>query len=112
MTVVTTFNPQVGDRTHIRYYSDVQPCTVVARTPKTVTVRIDKSQLDPSWKPKMVVGGFAAHTVNNHDQKWVIEEDPEGRKLKFALRENGTWVAVGDGAWLGGGWHRFHDYNF
>ena len=112
---MSEFNPQVGDRANVRYHTDVRPCTVIKRTAKTVTVRFDRAERDHSWKPEQVIGGFAAHTVNNHDQRWIIAEDLDGACRKFSLRQSGAWIEVGDsprGTRLGQGWRHFYDFNF
>lgn len=110
-----TFNPQVGDRANVRYLSDVQPCTVIRRTPTTVTIRVDHADLDPAWRPQQLIGGFAAHTANNHDQRWIISDNPNGHTRRFSLRANGRWVMTGsplNGPALSAGWRCFYDYNF
>lgn len=104
-----------GSRVSIHFYSDIEPATVICRTPKTVIVRVDKATLDPTWKPEMHVGGFAAHCSNQSTQRWIVEEDPDGRTMKFTLRKNDRWIQAGEskrGTWLGAGWRKFHDYNF
>lgn len=105
-----------GASCHVRYHSDIKPCTVISRTARTLTVQFDHAELDPTWKPVMHPGGFAAHCSNNHEQRWIITRDTEGRTAKFTLRKNGAWIAAGDeirgGRRLGAGWKNFHDYNF
>ena len=32
--VTLGFNPQIGDKAHVLYYSDIHPCTVIKRTKK------------------------------------------------------------------------------
>ena len=101
---------ETGDKANVKLWTDVQPCTVIKRTAKTVTVRYDKGSLDPKWKPEMVVGGFSAYTTNNDDQKWVLEDDLNGRTEVFRRRKDG-WFNTSD-CRLAPGWHKFHDYNF
>ena len=101
---------EVGDRANVRFYSDVEPVTVIKRTAKTITVRFDKATLSPDWKPEMVAGGFAAHCVNQETQEWKIEEDPNGSTGVFRRRKNG-WYDTGD-CKLTPGWRKFYDYNF
>ena len=110
---MTDFNPQPGDRCAWRLWTDVEPCTVVARTAKTVTVRIDKAEVAEA--PKMIPGGFAA--VVTEPARWTISEDLNGRLLTFSLRHNGSWKRQGSSARelgniLTAGWHKFHDYSF
>lgn len=113
MTAMTDFNPQPGDRCAWRIYTDVEPCTVVARTAKTVTVRIDNAEV--AEPPKMIPGGFAAVVIE--PAKWTITENPNGRLQTFSLRKGGNWKLAGTsrrevGNSLTAGWHKFHDYGF
>lgn len=107
------FDPQVGERCHWTIYSDVEPCTVVHRTAKTVKVRIDKADLVSP--PKMVPGGFAAVVVE--PATWSIRENPAGRLLTFSRRSTGRWKLQGTGSnergnTLQPGWHKYYDYGF
>ena len=107
------FDPQVGDKVNWILYSDVEPATVISRTPKSVTVRIDKATI--TKPPVMIPGGFAA-VIAEHPE-YNIEEDPDGRIKQFRLRKNGRWLAKGAnpksrGDELRPGWHKFHDYSF
>lgn len=122
------FDPQVGDRVHVCYYSDIKAATVIKRTAKFCVVRFDKATLDPSWKPEIIPGGFAGHCANQRDQKWIIEEDPNGKTMKFSDRgfrhsywntlTGHTFVRVWRESGQEGscqlrpGWRHFHDYNF
>lgn len=123
---------EVGDKVHYRGWTDVYPCTVVKVTPKTIEVRRDKFERDPEWEMEWIEGGFAGHLVNNHQQRNIIEEDPNGAVFRFSRRlppksireyhsipaERGwRWILVGSGGWRDGslllpGWQAFHDYNF
>ena len=101
---------EVGDHAHIQHYSDVSPVTVIKRTAKTITVRYDKAESDPNWKPEFEVGGFSAHCTNNDEQKWIITEDPNGRTDTFRLRKCG-WRNSADEK-LFPEWAKHYDYNF
>ena len=95
---MTDFSPQPGDRCAWRLWTDVEPCTVVARTAKTVTVRIDKAEV-------------------TEPARWTISEDPDGRTLVFSLRKGGNWKLQGTssrevGNSLVAGWRKFYDYGF
>ena len=83
------WNPEVGDKAAVCYWSDVEPCTVIKRTEKFVWVQMDSYKIDPDWKPDMRVGGFVAHTVNNHDQKHIITRNEKGFIRRFGVRKDG-----------------------
>jgi hypothetical protein len=110
---MTSFDPQVGDPCHWQLWTDVEPCTVVARTAKTVTVRINKSEI--AKPPVMVPGGFAA--VVTEPAQWRILDQLEERSLTFSLRQGGVWKRAGSrtreqGNALYPGHRKFHDYSF
>ena len=110
---MSDFNPQIGDRCHWVLWTDVEPCTVVARTPKTVTVRLDKAEV--SKPPVMVPGGFAAVVLE--PATFEISEDPNGRRMTFSLRASGAWKGKGTrvnevGNVLWAGWRKYRDMGF
>lgn len=102
---------EVGDKAHIKTYTDISPCTVIKRTAKSITVRVDKAVLDPTWKPEFIPGGFSAHCVNNNEQRWIITDDPNGEIEVFRFHKNVGWVAT-NGLTLYPKWMKFYDYNF
>ena len=111
--MTTAFDPQIGDRCNYTVWTDTDPCTVIARTPRTVKVRIDKAEILKA--PKMVPGGFAAVVVEQAE--WQIREDPGGRVQVFSLRKHGRWKLQGtpansQGNDLNPGWRKYHDYGF
>lgn len=108
-----TFNPQIGDRCNWRLWTDVEPCTVVARTPKTCTIRVNKTEL--AKPPVMVPGGFAA--VVTEPAEWLILDELEERTMTFSLRASGIWKGRGDssrglGNVLRPGHRKVYDYGF
>lgn len=117
--MIMTFNPQVGDKVHVCFYSDVLPGTVIKRTAKSCTVRYDDVAKDPNWKPEFVVGGFAAHCLNQESQSWIITNNPDGVTYRFFLHKSGQWQMSSAGSneagrrpRLGPGWVYKLDYNF
>lgn len=117
--MINHFNPQMGDRVHICFYSDVLPGTVVKRTPKRCTVRYENVDKDPNWDPEFVPGGFAGHCINQEDQRWIISENPDGVVYQFFLHKSGQWHMSSSGsnesgrrARMGPGWAYKRDYNF
>lgn len=105
---------KVGDGMTIFLFSDRDPCTVIARTAKTITVQEDKAERDPAFAPEWEPGGFSAICTNEHDQKWNISRNPDGAIYKFYWSEKfGAWRAGGDGSIKAAmGRSKFYDYNF
>ena len=110
---MSEFNPQVGDRCNWQIWTDIEPCTVVKRTAKTVTVRLDKAEV--ATPPVMVPGGFAAICLE--PGTYEISEDPKGRLMTFSLRASGAWKGKGTsvnsvGNVLRAGWRKYRDHGF
>ena len=118
-------NLSIGDGVSVCLWTDAEAYTIIAKTAKTITLQQDKATLSPDWKPEFTVGGFAGHCVNQNEQTYTYERDPNGHKIKISARswpddEGGRrfkWkkqgVATGDlggNAWVGR--RKFHDYNF
>ena len=101
----------VGDRGGVRYYTDIEPVTVVRKTACSVTVRFDSAKLDPSWHPEMIPGGFSAVCVNDDEQKWIIEENPDGPTETFRWSKKNSRY-MNHGKVLIPGWTKYYDYNF
>jgi len=105
------FNESIG--------SDCYPYEVVNEvSEQTVEIRRMKSTLDPTWKPEMHVGGFAAHCSNQRSQRWIYESDESAPT--FRIRRKKNQPSNGSPVWGKGGRifrqsdkpYRFHDYNF
>ena len=62
-----------GDGATVCYYTDRHACTVIKRTPKTLTLRQDKAILDPSFKPDFIPGGFFGTVINQNEQSYTYE---------------------------------------
>lgn len=110
---MTPFDPQVGDRCNWALWTDVEPCTVVARTAKSCTVRVNKTKLAKA--PEMIPGGFAA--VVTEPAQWLILDELEERTMTFTLRASGVWKLRGDsmktvGNVLRPGHRKVYDYGF
>jgi hypothetical protein len=111
--MTTTFNPQIGDACNWALWTDVEPCTVIARTPKACTVRVNKTEIAKA--PVMVPGGFAA--VVTEPAEWRILDELEERTLTFTLRKSGAWKLQGTGIREVGnvlrpGHRKVYDYGF
>lgn len=115
-------NIEVGQKVSFSTHSDVEPATVVNRTAKTVLVRQDKGTLlngaNSGEEDAMSceVGGFAAHFEGT--QRWHIEDDVDGKLIKFSWREKQEkWVRSGSNPRMSGntlleGWQKHYDFNF
>lgn len=102
--------PKVGMYANEYLWSDVHPWEIIKINSKNkITIRSMKYERDPTFKPNISVGGFAGHCNNQHQQKWIIESDPNGAVREIRRRKNGRW----------GAYHKiedypyyFYDYNF
>ena len=100
-----------GDGITIYLFTDSHAYTVIKRTAKTITVRRDKATLDPDFVPEIIPGGFAGHCINQADQKWSYERDPEGKTKTIHWSDKlGRFAYLGEP--IGIGRHEFYDYNF
>lgn len=95
-------------------HTDVNPYEVVRKVNhKTYEVRAMNAELDPSWKPEVMLGGFAGHVVNQHEQKWTFSSDPTARVIRIRLHKDGWWRSAGGNRFRPTAAPRkFHDYNF
>lgn len=95
-------------------WSDVAPYEVIRRiSDKCLEVRAMSAELDPTWTPEVVVGGFAGHCVNNGSQQWRITSDPTEEVLRIRLHKDGTWKSkYGQRFTLSDRPVKFRDYNF
>jgi hypothetical protein len=95
-------------------YTDVEPFEVVeTRTERKKMIRPMKATLKPDWKPDMIPGGFAAHTVNNYSQEYDYESLPNEETFAIRQRKNGKWFdKYGNRYNISDKPRRFYDYNF
>lgn len=105
-------NIKVGDGATVHYWSDAEAYTVIKRTGKTLTLRRDKATLKESFKPEFVVGGFAAHCLNQEEQEYDYEPDPDGRIVTAYWSERRKGFYVEKTLRVSAGRHEFYDYNF
>ncbi len=101
-----------GDGTTICHHSDRTACTVVrvSASGKTVHIQEDHATLD-NWKPEFVAGGFAGHCVNNAEQRYTYQPNPQGVIHRASLRKDGRYRTTNRERVISGR-HQFHDYNF
>jgi hypothetical protein len=102
----------VGEGATERLYTDSHAYTVIKVSPsgKTITIQRDTATLSPDFKPETILGGFVGHTVNQHEQSYTYEADPEGATFTARYTKRG-WTTPG-GSRIGHGRHEFYDYNF
>jgi hypothetical protein len=110
---MTSFNPQIGDQCNWALWTDVEPCTVIARTPKGCKVRVNKTEV--AKPPKMEPGGFAGVVLE--PAQWHILDDLEAPVYTFTLRASGLWKLQGSGMRergnvLRAGHRKVYDYGF
>lgn len=96
-------------------YTDREPYEVVkVISPICVEIRRMKATLVEGWKPDMHVGGFSAHTANNHSQSYNYESDPEAGvgRVRWS-KAKGNWYAPHGGLYhMADAPFKFYDYNF
>ncbi len=110
--ILTPATIQIGDGVTVHLWTDSHAATVIKKTAMTVTVRQDKATLDPNFKPEWIPGGFAAHCINQGDQTYTYEEDPDGKIYTFRWsRKYGSYGTPGN-LQLTKGRREFYDYNF
>lgn len=95
-------------------YSDVFPYEVVrVVSPTCVEVRQMDYQIDPSFAPRFVPGGFHGHVANNHDQQYTYSTRPDVPVEKVRLHKSGRWQDRDGRQFRFADYpHRFYDYNF
>lgn len=105
---------EVGDGVTFHLWSDAYACTVISRTDKRMVIQRDKATLSPDFKPEFVVGGFAGHCLNQEEQSYTYERDPNGEKYVCNWSEkHGCWRSGADASFrISRGRHEFYDYNF
>jgi hypothetical protein len=116
---------QPGDGITVSVWTEADAYTIVRVTPTRITARMDAAKLSEGWKPEFIVGGFAGHCVNQSEQTYDYQPDPNGALVTVTLRrwkdeegnERRAWKQAGTGTRERGGSvragrHKFHDYNF
>jgi len=106
------WTPAVGDGVTVCHYSDRTACTVIRISPsgKTVWMQEDTAVLD-DWKPEFISGGFSGHCVNNIEQRYAYQLNPQGVIHRASKRKDGKFRTT-NGEPVIPCRHHFHDYNF
>lgn len=105
-------NAAVGEGATVHYYTDAEAYTIIARTPKTITLRRDKATLKKDYHPIRIPGGFAGHCINNEDQEYDYEEDPKGRVVTAYWSDRKKGFYVQSCLHVTPGRSEYYDFNF
>lgn len=102
---------KVGDGATLCYWSDRHAYTIIKRTAQSLTLQQDKATLSPDFTPEFISGGFFAHCINQNEQRYSYEPNPDGQIIKvwWSKKKNGFFwndLRVIPGR------HEFYDYNF
>jgi hypothetical protein len=103
----------IGDGATLCGWSDRTACTVIARTPHTMTIQEDTATLlngmGSGEKDALVMhpGGFAGHVEGT--QRYSYAADPKGHEHVARLTKRGWTV---NGSRVAAGRNHHHDYNF
>jgi hypothetical protein len=120
---VTALN--IGDGVSVSLWSDVDACTIVRKTPTTLTLRVDNAKLLNRDELRFITGGFIAHCENQEEQRYEYTPNPDGYEFKISLRrwadeegnERRQWKRAGvktfeQGGNASAGRRAFRDFNF
>lgn len=110
--LLTPATAKVGDGATICLWSDNHACTIIKKTKTTITVQRDKATLDPNFKPEFIIGGFAGHCTNQHEQTYTYERDENGSIETFHWSKKYNSYGIPSNPRLIKGRHEFYDYNF
>ena len=102
----------VGDGATVHYWTDANAYTIIGKTDKTLTLQRDKATLSPDFKPDFIPGGFFGTVVNQYDQTYTYEPNPDGRIVKAYWSEKKRAFCVDKTLRVSHGRHEFYDYNF
>jgi hypothetical protein len=116
---------QVGEGLTVTGWSEATAYTIIKKTRTQMVLQEDTAKLIDGWRPEIIPGGFSGHCINQNEQEYTYERNPNGSKTKITLRtwvasngdERRCWKQAGSGVRSHGGnvrigRHKFHDYNF
>ena len=103
---------KVGDGATVCYWTDMEAGTVISRTAKTLTIQRDKATLSEDFKPDFVPGGFFGTVINQDEQTYTYEPDPQGRIFKAYWSDRKHGFFAQQCLRVVKGRHEFYDYNF
>lgn len=102
---------KVGDGATIHYYTDAHAYTIIKKTAKTLVMRRCKATLSSDFKPDFRPGGFLGTVVNQDEQSYTYEDDPEGQVIRAFWSEKEGRYKYGP-LYVSPNRHEFFDYNF
>ena len=93
--------------------SDIYPFEVV-RQISDITLEVRQLDTELIQAPQnFQIGGFAAHCVDNHNQKYSYRSNPTNGTMRIRFsRKRGQWHHKGTKFMLLDEPLKFHDYNF
>lgn len=101
----------VGDGVTLHFYSDAEAYTIIKKTKCTIVIQRDKATLSKDFHPEIIEGGFVGHCINQDEQTYTYEADPNGYTYTARWSEaKGGWFV--NGMRVTKGRHEFYDYNF
>jgi hypothetical protein len=94
-------------------YSDVNPFEVVDYVSlKTLDIR-EMVATEKPWMRQFMAGGFLGHVVNQEDQDWDIQPDPDAPLVRIRKHKDGKWYDRHGARYaLAEKPVKFHDFNF
>tara|TARA_R100000805_G_C3520351_1_gene42961 strand:- start:141 stop:506 length:366 start_codon:yes stop_codon:yes gene_type:complete len=106
--------PALGKYANRSGYTDCYPNEITKIiSEKCIEIRSMNAELDPTWKPEWVSGGFAGHCTNQHSQRWIYSKKLDGYVARVRLSKYGVWKDKGGNKyWISKEPNKFHDYNF
>ena len=105
-------NAKVGDGATVVLWSDRYACTITKVTRCTITMRRDKAAISPDFKPDFIPGGFFGTVINQDEQEWTYEPNPDGTEYKFNWSKKYQMYGQPNNMKAIKGRHEFYDYNF
>lgn len=97
-----------------RGWTQTYPFEVILEvSPITLVVRPMRVKPHPEWAPEFVSGGFAAHCVNQSEQRWLFESNPDAECIRIRKKKRGDlWTYQGREFAVEDEPRYFYDFNF
>lgn len=102
----------VGKYISHRLHTDVQIVgRVIGHYGRTGIVIQPMTATEGEWKREFIPGGFAGHTANQREQKWIFQDDKESSPLRYRL-STAFFTRAGHRMMVTEQPYHFYDYNF